>query len=491
MKKIEFLAIWVMVLLLFSTLWAGSPPLINYQGRLASGQGVPLDTSVSMTFTIYDTEIGGQVIWIESQSAIEVVGGIFNVLLGTVTPVSDTVFSGEERWLGVKVGSDPEIVPRSRLVSVGYAHRVATIDGARGGRIDGDILVGGNGGASTTDLRITNTMALVEGVVRTGQTGGIDRMVLGTLTPHDLAFTAGNATQMTIKEGSGNVGIGTISPSNKFEVASNDGIVFRVNTVNGITRSNGQFEARNGQGSVVNFIVEDGGYVGIGKTAPEYRLDVDGNIRTESGVIAGTFWTGDGTSGNIRKLTPGIPLHFRKSDGTQEMTIDGSGNVGIGTTSPSQKLEVVGTTKTQILEITGGSDLAEPFETTRPDDLIPGTVVIIDEANPGKLKMSETPYDTRVAGVVSGAGGIKPGLTLKQEGVIEGTHNITLSGRVYVLASAVNGPIRPGDLLTTSSIPGHCMKATDQSRWPGAVIGKAMSSMETGTGLVLVLVNLQ
>jgi hypothetical protein len=55
----------------------------------------------------------------------------------------------------------------------------------------------------------------------------------------------------------------------------------------------------------------------------------------------------------------------------------------------------------------------------------------------------------------------------------------------------MNGAIEPGDLLTTSNIPGHAMKAADQARWPGAVIGKAMSSLNEGEGLVLVLVNLQ
>ena len=96
-----------------------------------------------------------------------------------------------------------------------------------------------------------------------------------------------------------------------------------------------------------------------------------------------------------------------------------------------------------------------------------------------------------MAGVVSGAGGINPGLTLTQEGVLEGGQNVALSGRVYALATAANGPIKPGDLLTTSEVAGHAMKATDFVRWQGAVIGKAMSSLEKGEGLVLVLVNLQ
>jgi len=75
--------------------------------------------------------------------------------------------------------------------------------------------------------------------------------------------------------------------------------------------------------------------------------------------------------------------------------------------------------------------------------------------------------------------------------VKQGEKNIALSGRVYALATAANGPIKPGDLLTTSEVSGHAMKATDRERWDGAIIGKAMSTLESGEGLVLVLVNLQ
>jgi hypothetical protein len=152
---------------------------------------------------------------------------------------------------------------------------------------------------------------------------------------------------------------------------------------------------------------------------------------------------------------------------------------------------VIGRTKTNVLEITGGMDLAEPFEISESQPIPKGALVIIDEENPGQLKLSHQAYDKRVAGVVSGAGGINPGLTLTQEGVLEGGQNVALSGRVYASATAANGPIKPGDLLTTSEVPGHAMKATDRERWDGTIIGKAMSSLENGEGLVLVLVNLQ
>ena len=73
----------------------------------------------------------------------------------------------------------------------------------------------------------------------------------------------------------------------------------------------------------------------------------------------------------------------------------------------------------------------------------------------------------------------------------DGAHPVALTGRVYCWADASNGTIRPGDLLTTSDTPGHAMKVADHNRALGSIIGKAMTSLSEGKGLVLVLVSLQ
>ena len=105
--------------------------------------------------------------------------------------------------------------------------------------------------------------------------------------------------------------------------------------------------------------------------------------------------------------------------------------------------------------------------------------------------MSDQACDRRVAGIISGANGVNTGVTLTQEGVFEGGQNVALSGRVYVQADASNGSIKPGDLLTTSDVPGHAMKVTDHSKAQGAILGKAMTALKDGRGMVLVLVTLQ
>ena len=178
------------------------------------------------------------------------------------------------------------------------------------------------------------------------------------------------------------------------------------------------------------------------------------------------------------------------STGTNQFLVRAAGGVGINTNNPQTALHVNGTTRTCVLEITGGCDLAEPFPFST-GQIPKGAVVVIDEANPGRLKLSDLAYDTRVAGIVSGANGIRPGISLNQDDLATGGQNVALSGRVYALADASNGPIQPGDLLTTSATPGHAMKVTNHAKAQGAILGKAMSSLEKDRGMVLVLVSLQ
>jgi hypothetical protein len=239
------------------------------------------------------------------------------------------------------------------------------------------------------------------------------------------------------------------------------------------------------------FLVRNGGN---GGNAGDFRIENSSNnanaLRAETdgggnAIFAKT--TGDGNAGDFRienSNSNSVAVYIKTNGKDAALRAEHTSSTGYAA-------DFTGKTRTKVLEITGGADLAEPFQMAGSEPIPEGAVVVIDDENPGKLKLSDHPYDKRVAGIVSGAGGIKPGLTLSQEGLIEGGQNVAISGRVYALADASNGPINPGDLLTTSNIPGHAMKATDKDHWHGAIIGKAMSSLEKGQGLVLVLVNLQ
>jgi hypothetical protein len=136
-----------------------------------------------------------------------------------------------------------------------------------------------------------------------------------------------------------------------------------------------------------------------------------------------------------------------------------------------------------------GADCAEEFNVVVDSTINPGTVLVINDED--KLCPCEIPYDKRVAGIVSGANGHSPGIILGKKHGDSHKLPIALTGKVYCNVDAQYSPVRVGDLLTTSSTRGYAMKAEDQSRVFGAVIGKALGSMKEGIGMIPVLVALQ
>ena len=217
----------------------------------------------------------------------------------------------------------------------------------------------------------------------------------------------------------------------------------------------------------------DSGKVGINTASPSQALEVNGAFMMVDGIQGTQAYIGNGGSGNdveVGSLTSGI---------TAVSMYNHTDNAYMHLYCSSITIE-------------GGSDLAEPFQISDADQQTPeGAVVVIDEENPGHLKLSDRPYDSRVAGVVSGANGIHPGIQMQQQGLLEGGKNVALTGRVYVQADASNGAIKPGDLLTTSAAPGRAMRVNDHSKAEGAILGKAMTGLKEGQGMILMLVTLQ
>jgi hypothetical protein len=136
-----------------------------------------------------------------------------------------------------------------------------------------------------------------------------------------------------------------------------------------------------------------------------------------------------------------------------------------------------------ITTATGAYDLAEDYP-TRDDSLQAGDVVSIDPNEYGFVRKTASAQDSTTVGIYS----TKPGLRLsQQDAYINGGRAIpvALAGRVEVKVTNENGPIAPGDYLTSSSTPGYAMKATGA----GPVIGKALAAFDQPTGKVLTFVN--
>lgn len=259
-----------------------------------------------------------------------------------------------------------------------------------------------------------------------------------------------------------------------------------------------------------SILYSTGKKIGIGTSTPQASLDIQGNLKISRGTPTSTRIRLDATSSvndnwitsfdeNERRLwilnlaDRSIQNRFGLySEKTQSwvFNITTDGNVGIKKNASSTyalavkgDVDVDGEAAVKCLTIKGGCDW---YEEANANEIIqPGHVVVIDAAGAiNSVKLSTQAYDPLVTGVVSGAGGINPGMGLTQDGVLDGNIKIAMGGKVKVY---VTGAVKPGDLLTSSDKAGYAMAVTDRDKAFGAVIGKALSNVDS-EGLVLMQV---
>jgi hypothetical protein len=333
---------------------------------------------------------------------------------------------------------------------------------------------------------------LYSGIANTG-TNGTNR--LSFFTNNALAFT-GSTENMVIMN-YGNVGIGTVTPQRLVQV---------------------------GQSFAQNPSLQIGG--SDNSSAGSYALlfgawrDVAANMA--SGIVATPVWACCG--GYPSGSGPGVYAGVRANDLTfytfydpanptaysPAMHIDGIvGNIGMGTVTPAEKLEVngnikltSGTGKSIIFSdgsvqshawdgILEDADFAESVDVTgERTSFAPGDLLVIDPSQEGLFQKSSAPYSTLISGVYSTKPGAlgrhKPRSVPRDKEV-----PMAMVGIVPTKVSTENGAVHAGDLLVSSSTPGYAMKGTDREKLTGAILGKAMGSLESGKGVIQALISLQ
>lgn len=489
----------------------------TYQGQLKNS-GNSVNSPTDMQFSLWTAASGGsQIGTTVTQTNVSVSEGLFSTSVDFgVNPYT----SNQALWLQIAVrnpagggayvamGSRQRLTPSpfslaTRGINVDALGRVTFNPTGPGSQNDQSFTVNAANGGMLQTLAVSNggfqnRMETTLDASSAGNPGA------GFIRMHTPGLGYGSLTlneTMTLVSGrnSGNVGIGTPTPVDKLSIVGGalsfgsatlplGGMDYDSTTDALRLRTN---IGSAGLNTTALSILRTLGNVGIGVPSPAARLDVRlPNNNAGTAIVFGSPTYAMGRLGEDSSTNSVVVANaYFSATVPSSVSLD----FRVGGTAPSDtkaKVRQDGVFEVKTLQINGGSDLVEGFD-SQAKDIEPGTLMVIDPAHPGELIPSTSAYDSKVAGIVSGAGGVNPGIKMGQDGVMDGKHPIAMTGRVYVKATAAAGSIKPGDLLTTSDVPGHAMKATDTAKSDGTIIGKAMSALDKDTGLVLVLVNLQ
>ncbi|MFZ1018766.1 MAG: hypothetical protein WAN39_12935 [Candidatus Cybelea sp.] len=203
--------------------------------------------------------------------------------------------------------------------------------------------------------------------------------------------------------------------------------------------------------------------------------------------VLGNAMGNDGVQGrsNAAGCSGVAGIHESTGNGVYGRSAQGPAGYFDGAVTVAGTLTVTGD-----IVLPGGGDCAERFDVATGDSVEPGSLVSLD--GDGAVRESDSAYDTKVVGVVAGAGSYRPAIVLDAAESSERVRaKIALFGKVYCKADARDGPIAVGDLLTSSATRGTAMRAADASRTTGAVIGKALQALPHGQGRIPILVTLR
>jgi parallel beta-helix repeat protein len=247
------------------------PQKINYQGYLTNAAGTPVNETVQMRFSIYNTSSEGTALWTETQNVM-VANGVYNVNLGDVTPI--TLAFEVPYYLGVSVGTDPEMTPRKIFTAVGYAFRALAADTVVGsGSFTSPIVSTVSTGTAPLQVNSTTNVANLNADMLDGQHGSEfaptdHKHPVGDLTG-TLPIGSGGTNATTASQARTNLSVPGLSTANTFVTGTqtieagkpyHTGVVVR----GAAAQSANLQEWQNGGGTVVASLDPGGKFTGDG-----------------------------------------------------------------------------------------------------------------------------------------------------------------------------------------------------------------------------------
>jgi len=395
----------LMILLATSNLLAaGVPQIINYQGRLTDAGGNPVtDGDYQLSFSIYYTETGPSFpAWSSGQQTITITSGLFTYQLGSNTSLPPSLFEADTSlFLGITVESDPEITPRTRLASVGFAYQAALSDTSDHARTIADDAV--------TTGKITDATILGDDIADNGAANGQVLKWNGTiwLPADDNTGTGGvggwtdDGNIVRLIDSGDSIGIGTLTPTAKLDI---DGTLHASGTmrVGNSLSFDGVNDKITATGGAIDFDDEDLGTTGdvtIGESSastPDLKLTVTGVTDSDTPMFQllhqttfptdiaypvmeirnqgydHAFLTIDGggtiTQSNLtssKNLSKGPVTNQISPDDTRPTFFD-AGNVGIGTDNPTEPLSIYGYSEEHTPVVKLYHNTASPTELLNP-----------------------------------------------------------------------------------------------------------------------------
>ena len=424
--------------------------VVPIQGRLTDSSGNPLDGNYTITATLYDASSGGTALC-QDDDTVTVDNGLFNMNMNFCS-ASD--IDGKQLYLGIQVGTDPEMTDRQAIYPVPYAFSLrpgAVISDTR----DGILTVRSTGTGDADAL-----------LAYAGDTGE----AISAFSPNGVAVAAFSDNYLGVQSY-------TYDPANDYPG------VFGCAAASAGTCD--PYRDDNGAGVMGYSQYDFGGYFVSGSSA-------DGGVYAESdGSLRPALWAenvggGHAIYGETSSTGSGnATLYLVQGNSGGDFVVGASSYLGTRYWRVDRTGKGFFNGGTQ----SSGADFAEQIAVAGEEaDYEPGDVLVISTSADRMVELAIEPFATAVIGVYSTEPAVLAGAPDSDDPL--GGVPVAITGIVPCKVSAENGPIHRGDLLATSSTPGYAMRAGDNPP-QGTVLGKALGELGEGDGVIEILVTLQ